>query len=157
VGYDRYEGEQAWYALSELYAVLRLYVNFFQPSMKLDSKKRHGAKVTKHYDKAKTPSQRLLISTQVSEEIKKKLQEQYEVLDPLHLLKELERLQNQFWSYAWKDCYAPPQSLKNTNLLKLDPTDPIYIACQEKVKKPEQKENQGESTPIRQCLSAQCL
>jgi hypothetical protein len=68
VGYDRYVGESAWYALSELYAVLRLYINFFQPSMKLISKERYGAKVTKRYDKAKTPSQRLLASAQVSEE-----------------------------------------------------------------------------------------
>lgn len=149
VGYDRYEGERAWYALAELYASLRLYINFFQPSMKLVFKERYGAKVTKRYDKAKTPSQRLLISVHVSEGIKQKLQEQYKGLDPLHLLKEVERLQNQFWSYAWKDSYASHQVLKNINLLKLDSTDPIYIACQEKIKKHEQKENQGEAPPIR--------
>ncbi|NDA64655.1 MAG: transposase, partial [Chitinophagia bacterium] len=55
VGYDRYEGLDAYNALSELYAILRLYINFFQPSLKLLSKKRDGAKVTKKYDKAKTP------------------------------------------------------------------------------------------------------
>ena len=37
VGYDRYEGPNAWRALAALYRVLRLYVNFFQPSMKLVS------------------------------------------------------------------------------------------------------------------------
>jgi hypothetical protein len=149
VGYDRYVGEPAWYALSELYAVLRLYINFFQPSMKLISKERYGAKVTKRYDKAKTPSQRLLACAHVSEKIKQLLQKQYEVLDPLHLLKELERLQNQFWSHAWKDAHPSSQVLNNTNLSKIDPTDPIDMACQEKAKQPEQKENQGEATPIR--------
>ena len=29
VGYDRFEGRAAWEALSELYRVLRVYVNFF--------------------------------------------------------------------------------------------------------------------------------
>ena len=40
VGYDRYEGVVACRALSRLYGALRLYVNFFQPSMKLISKER---------------------------------------------------------------------------------------------------------------------
>ena len=57
IGYDRYEGVEAYNALSELYATLRLYVNFFQPALKLISKKREGAKVTKKYDKAKTPNE----------------------------------------------------------------------------------------------------
>ena len=39
IGYDRYEGMDAYNALSALYASLRLYVNFFQPSLKLISKK----------------------------------------------------------------------------------------------------------------------
>ena len=34
IGYDRYEGLGAWRALIQLYEILRLYVNFFQPSMK---------------------------------------------------------------------------------------------------------------------------
>src|SRR5262249_43305977 len=40
VGYDRYEGQDAWACLLSLYRVLRLYVNFFQPSMKLVKKER---------------------------------------------------------------------------------------------------------------------
>jgi hypothetical protein len=35
VGYDRFEGQATWNVLTELYAILRLYVNFFQPSLKL--------------------------------------------------------------------------------------------------------------------------
>jgi transposase InsO family protein len=35
IGYDRFEGRGAWKALSEIYCVLGLYVNFFQPSLKL--------------------------------------------------------------------------------------------------------------------------
>lgn len=35
VGYDRFEGRHAYAQLTELYRAVRLYVNFFQPSMKL--------------------------------------------------------------------------------------------------------------------------
>ena len=101
IGYDRYEGLNAHNALSELYATLRLYVNFFQPSLKLLSKKRDGAKVTKKYDKAKTPYQRLILSPHLSEDEKEKLTKQYDTLDPLHLFKKLEALQDNFWKHAW--------------------------------------------------------
>ena len=42
VGYDRLVGEYAYRQLMELYRALRLYVNCFQPSMKLLSKQRDG-------------------------------------------------------------------------------------------------------------------
>lgn len=45
VGYDRFVGEHAYYQLIELYRALRLYVNCFQPSMKLLVKQREGEKV----------------------------------------------------------------------------------------------------------------
>ena len=38
VGYDRLEGQRAYRQLAELYRAVRLYVNFFQPSMKLVTK-----------------------------------------------------------------------------------------------------------------------
>ena len=62
VGYDRLVGELAYRQLTELYRALRLYVNCFQPSMKLLSKQRDGKKVRYVYDPAKTPLQRLLLS-----------------------------------------------------------------------------------------------
>jgi hypothetical protein len=45
VGHDRLVGEHAYRQLTELYRALRLYVNCFQPSMKLLSKERVGKKV----------------------------------------------------------------------------------------------------------------
>ena len=38
----RFEGEQAYRQLAELYRAVRLYVNGFQPSMKLRTKHREG-------------------------------------------------------------------------------------------------------------------
>ena len=58
VGYRRLEGLEAAAALSRLYATTRLYVNFFQPSFKLASKRRDGARVGKRHHAPATPSQR---------------------------------------------------------------------------------------------------
>jgi len=55
IGYDRYNSRAALEALNRTYDLLRLYVNFFQPVMKLVAKTRHGAKVHKVYDTARTP------------------------------------------------------------------------------------------------------
>lgn len=42
VGYDRFAGDAACAALNHLYRMVRLYVNFFQPVVKLVSKEREG-------------------------------------------------------------------------------------------------------------------
>ncbi|NJL71892.1 MAG: transposase family protein [Candidatus Competibacteraceae bacterium] len=102
IGYDRYEGARAYTALAAVYEKLRLYVNFFQPSMKLLSKERIGAKVVKKYDKAKTPYQRVLASSSVPESTKKALRSQMLLLDPVLLFKQIEALQEIFWKHAWK-------------------------------------------------------
>lgn len=101
VGYDRFEGRRAWEALARLYAVLRKYINFFQPSLKLTEKARKGAKVTKRYDKAKTPFQRILNSDHVSEAEKKALSAEFALLDPVLLLQEIQSLQDKLWTFAW--------------------------------------------------------
>ncbi len=49
VGYGRLSGSEATKALARLYASARLYINFFQPSFKLKSKTRDGARVKKLY------------------------------------------------------------------------------------------------------------
>lgn len=89
VGYGRLEGLAATAALRRLYEASRLYVNFFQPSFKLKDKVREGAKVRKYYEAPQTPSQRLQQSEQVAESNKQRLQEQFEKLDPVLLLKHI--------------------------------------------------------------------
>jgi hypothetical protein len=101
IGYDRYETEEAWETMCELYAVLRLYINFFQPSLKLLNKIRDGSKTIKKYDKAKTPYQRVLSNQDISEEVKIKLTEQYNTLDPIDLKNKIAALQERLWGYIW--------------------------------------------------------
>jgi hypothetical protein len=100
VGYDRYVSLSAYEALCALYEVIRLYVNFFQPSMKLVSKEREGSKVKKTYDRAKTPYRRVLEAEQVSEEVKARLRQQYTPLNPMALLRQMHRLQAVLWKLA---------------------------------------------------------
>jgi hypothetical protein len=93
VGYQRYDTDEQLDLLNQLYEVLDLYTNFFQPSMKLQSKERHGARVTKKYDQARTPYQRLLDSSFITEETKRQLRARYRLLNPAQLKRQIERLQ----------------------------------------------------------------
>jgi hypothetical protein len=100
VGYDRYEGEAACQALNAVYEPLCLYLNFFQPVMVLVEKTRHGAKVKKRYDLAKTPYQRVLDSPDVREDIKQRLRTLYLTLNPLALLRQIECRLEALWKLA---------------------------------------------------------
>lgn len=60
IGYQRFESQAAHQLLGDIYAELHLYTNLFQPTFKLVSKKRTGAKVSKKYETPKTPLQRVL-------------------------------------------------------------------------------------------------
>ncbi|MFM0631532.1 transposase family protein [Paraburkholderia xenovorans] len=72
VGYGRLRGLDATETLASLYKVSRLYINFFQPSFKLKSKTRHGARVTKHYEAPLTPLERVLRSGSIPESTKRR-------------------------------------------------------------------------------------
>ncbi|MGC8482594.1 MAG: transposase [Thermodesulfobium sp.] len=93
VGYFRYDREVELMTLKKLYESLRLYINFFQPVMKQISKERVGSKVTKRYDKAKTPYQRILENPGVEKIDKEKLREQYTKLNPAELQRQIVKLQ----------------------------------------------------------------
>jgi hypothetical protein len=101
VGYDRYDGEEACAAMNELYSVSRLHQNYFQPLLRLESKERDGGHVTKHYDRARTPLQRLLGSKILSDEQAVYQQSVFAALDPVRILDEQQELQDRFWRFAW--------------------------------------------------------
>jgi hypothetical protein len=86
VGYERFSGMVAGQCLAQLFQAVRLFVNHFQPSFKLKSKKREGAKVKKFYHKPATPCERLLAHASVVEAAKERLRSERNPLDPLELL-----------------------------------------------------------------------
>ena len=100
IGYRRFEGLEAAAALARLYAAMRLFVNFFQPSFKLASKARDGALVRKRYHPPATPCQRLMADPRTSEEVRHRVQELRSMLDPVRLLKEIRAVQQQLVDIA---------------------------------------------------------
>ena len=100
VGYGRLSGMAATQALAQLYASSRLYINFFQPSFKLKSKTRDGARVHKIYHAPMTPCDQLLAIATLSEEIKDKLREEFARMDPVKLLLEIRTAQKVLADFA---------------------------------------------------------
>jgi hypothetical protein len=142
VGYDRFEGIEPCRVLGALYERLRLYVNFFQPSVKLISKQRVGSRVVKKYAAAKTPHQRVVAYETLSDESEQALAEQFKTLDPIALLAEIEHLQDQLWPYA----YVGRQVVTSTLALNgLHPETSTEQSDQQR--EPVEPETPGPATP----------
>lgn len=90
-GYLRYDTYEELAIMNDLYRdELRLYKNFFQPVMKLQSKERIGGKVTRKYEAAKTPYQRLMESSQIPESVREELKGTYLSLNPAELKRNID-------------------------------------------------------------------
>src|SRR4051812_6025947 len=100
VGYERFEGEPAYRQLAELYRAVRLYVNFFQPSLKLLAKQREGGHVRRTYGPARTPFQRVLATDVLRGETRERLTTRYQALDPVRLLQQIRVLQEALGRHA---------------------------------------------------------
>ena len=85
VGYGRFVGAEATAALGQLYAVVRLYGNLFQPSFKLQEKTRIGARVIKRYHPPVPPVAHVLAHPGVTELDKERLRAMVENADPVLL------------------------------------------------------------------------
>lgn len=94
VGYLRYDTDEELSILNELYIYLDCYTNYFQPTLKLKSKTRVGSKVTKKYDKAKTPFRRVLDSPHVEDYKKEQLKKIYDKINPAEFKRKITKLQD---------------------------------------------------------------
>jgi len=93
VGYGRHHTPEEQAIINDLYKELRLFTNFFQPSMKLIGKTREGSKVVKKYDNPLTPYRRVLASVDISYSDKTKLKVLYRNLNPAALKRRITKLQ----------------------------------------------------------------
>lgn len=93
VGYRRYDTPEELAVLNQLYGYLRLYTNYFLPTMKLVSKERTGSRVKKLYDKPATPYKRVLASPDVQQSDKKRIRKIYSTLNPAQLKRNITSLQ----------------------------------------------------------------
>jgi len=105
VGYGRLSGTDVTKTLALLYASARLYINFFQPSFKLKSKTRDGARVKKVYHPPATPCDRIIAHPAVDPAVKEKLVAQFQSLDPVRLLQQIRLAQQALSDIA---TYGPP-------------------------------------------------
>lgn len=85
IGYDRLETLDELTLLASIYSDLRLYINFFQPVLKLISKQRVDGKVIHTYDQATTPFRRVLALDSIPVLFKARLTDQYFHLNPVAL------------------------------------------------------------------------
>lgn len=100
VGYDRWETDQELAILEGIHADLRLYINFFQPSLKLIAKERIGNQTIKRYDRAKTPYQRILERTDIPLEVKVRLMNLYLQLNPAELRRCIDQKTAKLWKIS---------------------------------------------------------
>ncbi len=95
IGYRRLETEKQLVVLNRIYRLLSDYLNFFIPTLKLVRKEHIGSKVKRIYDKPKTPIIRVLEHPDIREDLKVKLRSKHLTLNPLVLLREVNRLGKQ--------------------------------------------------------------
>jgi len=100
IGYDRLETPTQFQLLQEIYQDLRLYFNFFQPVLKLISKRRVDNKLIKRYDIACTPYLRLLHTTYISLAEKARLTHLYTQLNPAHLRTSIDQKVDHLWKIS---------------------------------------------------------
>jgi hypothetical protein len=97
VGYDRFETEEELRLQNLIYEYLHVYVNFFQPVMKLIKKVRVDGKTVKAYDVATTPYRRVLASEDVEFARKVSLTNLYVRLNPVTLRKNIDMNVGKLW------------------------------------------------------------
>jgi hypothetical protein len=97
IGYDRLETPEELALLSSIYTDLRLYINFFQPVLKLVGKERIDGKTVRTYDRATTPYRRVLVLDSLSLDVKARLTAQYVQLNPVTLRASIDAKVGQLW------------------------------------------------------------
>jgi Integrase core domain len=109
LAWDRYDTPQAVEAINDLYRhELRLWMNLFQPSVKLLRKIRVGSKLRRKYSPAETPLDRVLASEVMDPQRAAELRTLRQRLDPFQLARAIDRKLQRI--YALADRRLSPQA-----------------------------------------------
>jgi hypothetical protein len=106
VGHARYDTKEQLMILQELYrGPWRLYFNFFLPTRKVTSRRydKQTGKAHYTYDAARTPYQRALDHPDIPAANKEQLRKEYTTLNPIDLLKDIHRLENELMATLQTD------------------------------------------------------
>jgi len=91
-GYERYDNPEVVPLINALcQGALNQLLNYFLPTMKLESKERVGSQVVRKYGRTTTPLSRVLACPQVTPATKARLQLQKKQLNPFALRREVDR------------------------------------------------------------------
>ncbi len=90
IGHARFSSGAALDAMDQIYGILCLYVNYFQPTMKLVGKTWDRSRARKVYAPAQTPYRRLLASGFLSENRRQELAAIYDSLNPFLLRQQMD-------------------------------------------------------------------
>lgn len=94
-GYGRLETPEQLCALKELYSVLRLLINFFEPSSRLSRVQGADGRSRKVYDAPKSPYRRAIESEHIEQAVKGMLEEQFLRLNPVALRNRLKLIKRE--------------------------------------------------------------
>ena len=109
MGWDRYDSPQALAAMNDLYKKeLPLYMNLFQPSVKLLKTQRKGSRKKRLYSRPLTPLDRLLACEHIGQSQKEELIALREQLDPFELAERVDQKLQKIWDKAHYR-YTPPK------------------------------------------------
>ena len=115
MGWDRYDSNQALQAMNSLYREeLSLFMNLFQPSVKLIKTIRRGSRKLRQYDQPQTPADRLISSGLLTKRKCKELKALREKLDPFALAERI----NQKLERIWELAHYRPQAIKSKEKAK---------------------------------------
>lgn len=101
MGWDRYDSSKALAAMNSLYEnELSLFMNLFQPSVKLRKTIRTGSRKKRLYDKPQTPLDRLIASGHLTKSRCDELKALRESLDPFSLSERVNQKLERIWDLA---------------------------------------------------------
>lgn len=97
-GYERFDDPKLVPMMNEIYQAYWCPLqNYFTPSMKLIAKERIGGAIKKHYDKPKTPAQRLLDCSLVPNSDKARIGTEIHSRNPIDLKNRLDQKLKEFF------------------------------------------------------------
>jgi hypothetical protein len=107
VGYLRFDTEAELTVLNRIWELDRIYTNYLLAQQKLLSKQRHGAKVTKKYDRAMTPFGRTSARADITPACRQTMDETMAGVHPGELYRQIQDLTTQLERLALSKAPAP--------------------------------------------------
>ena len=107
VGYLRFDTVHELDLLNRIWSLDGTFTNYLLAQQKLVMKQRHGAKVTKRYDRAQTPFTRALAHPEVTDVTRNRMNEAFDELHMAALHDQIERLLAELEHYSLNKGLAP--------------------------------------------------